>query len=67
MSVEDRFIPHGTRCDADDGRQDYGKCIEVARRIMWADGKDRYVCQRHYDWWVRDHPDPVKPGTKAQR
>ena len=50
------FVPHGTRCEADDGRPDFGRCDEPASAMVQADGRDRYVCHQHYLWWVRDHP-----------
>ena len=42
------FIPHGTRCEADDGRgSDFGRCSELARGIVTHEGRDRYVCGFH--------------------
>lgn len=52
---EDEFIPHGTRCEADDGRPDFGKCGESADRVVSDQGIRRYVCLEHYLWWMRDH------------
>lgn len=52
------FIPHGSRCEADDGRgSDFGQCDNSAsQKVTDARGRERYVCERHYRYWIRDNP-----------
>jgi hypothetical protein len=50
--MTERFIPHGQRCEADDGRgSDFGRCHEPAYGVVVHEGRERYVChfhQQHY-------------------
>lgn len=48
----ERFIPHGSRCEADDGRgSDFGRCDRSAVAYV-ADGRvDRLVCAFHQKHW----------------
>lgn len=47
--MSDSFIPHGSRCEADDGRgPDFGKCREAATRYVTHEGIDRPVCAFHF-------------------
>lgn len=50
------FIPHGARCEADDGRgSDFGQCSEAASRAVLHRGLSRYVCAFHHRHYK--HPD----------
>jgi hypothetical protein len=45
---EPMFIPHGTRCEADDGRgSDFGQCSMWAAGAVIHAGRQRYVCTFH--------------------
>lgn len=50
------FIPHLTRCEADDGRgSDFGRCDNYATGIVIHDGHERYVCTFHLTHYT-PHP-----------
>lgn len=52
--TRDRFIPHGSRCEADDSRGgEFGQCGNTATAVIHADGRDRYVCSWHELYWLR--------------
>lgn len=47
-----RFIPHGTRCQADDGRGgEFGQCSDSAVGIAVTDKGERWVCEFHFTHW----------------
>jgi hypothetical protein len=44
------FIPHGMRCEADDGRGgDFGRCEMQATGVVTHEGRERYVCTFHLE------------------
>ena len=48
-AVEELFIPHGQRCEADDGRgTDFGRCSDAATTTVIHEGIRRYVCHFHF-------------------
>ena len=51
------FVPHGSRCEADDGRgPDFGRCEEVARAWVTTKNGDKLVCDFHRRHWHGDPP-----------
>lgn len=56
------FIPHGQRCEADDGRgSDFGRCHEWASATVVHEGRQRYVCHFH-----KVHYRPVAPAQAEE-
>lgn len=50
-----RFIPHGARCEADDGRgPDFGRCQEYASAWVRTEHGDRVVCHFHHKGYRHD-------------
>lgn len=50
-----RFIPHGARCEADDGRgPDFGRCQEYASAWVSTEHGDRVVSHFHHKYYRHD-------------
>lgn len=59
------FVPHGQRCEADDGRgPDFGRCAEPAEGWVLVKGAPYCVCAFHAKHWRGDQPAPP-PQEKA--
>jgi hypothetical protein len=50
IDVAPRFMPHGSTCEANDGRgSDFGLCHAAGYGFAVHEGRDRVVCRFHFD------------------